>query len=165
MEDDFQLRTKAMYDQQCTAIENSVIDISSEFGINLRSALNQSRYFHVIEGLPGDAMHDVLEGLLQYEVKELLKYAIYEQQFFTLENLNCWIKNFDYGYPDVSNKPCVISSATLNSNTNSLKQKGKTALLVVSFVQHALSRDTVLALKSLLVTLTQDTFVIIALSP
>ena len=165
MEDDFQLRTKAMYDQQCTAIENSVIDISSQFGINLRSALNQSRYFHVIEGLPGDAMHDVLEGLLQYEVKELLKYAIYEQQFFTLENLNCWIKNFDYGYPDVSNKPCVISSATLNSNTNSLKQKGKIALLVASFVQHALSRDTVLALKSLLVTLTQDTFVIIALSP
>ena len=89
MEDDFQLRTKEMYDQQCTAIENSVIDISSQFGINLRSALNQSRYFHVIEGLPGDAMHDVLEGLLQYEVKELLKYAIYEQQFFTLENLNC----------------------------------------------------------------------------
>ena len=110
-------------------------------------------------------MHDVLEGLLQYEVKELLKYAIYEQQFFTLEDLNCWIKNFDYGYPDVSNKPCVISSATLNSNTNSLKQKGKTALLVASFVQHALSRDTVLALKSLLVTLTQDAFVIIALSP
>ena len=82
-----------------------------------------------------------------------------------MENLSCWMKNFDYGYPDVSNKPCVISSATLNSNTNSLKQKGKTALLVASFVQHALSRDTVLALKSLLVTLTQDTFVIIALSP
>lgn len=71
-------------------------------------------------------MHDVLEGLLQYEVKELLKYAINEQHFFTLDNLNHWIQNFDYGYPDVSNKPSVISSATLNSNTNSLKQRGKT---------------------------------------
>ena len=74
------------------------------------------------EGLPGDAMHDVLEGLLQYEVKELLKCAVNEHQFFTLDNLNCWIQNFDYGYPDVSNKPCAISSATLNSSTNSLKQ-------------------------------------------
>lgn len=115
-----------MYDQHCTAIETSDDDLSSQYGINLRSVLNQSRYFHVIEGLPGDAMHDVLEGLLQYEVKELLKYAINEQHFFTLDNLNHWIQNFDYGYPDVSNKPSVISSATLNSNTNSLKQRGKT---------------------------------------
>ena len=115
-----------MYDQHCTAIETSDDDISSQYGIHLRSILNQSRYFHVIEGLPGDAMHDVLEGLLQYEVKELLKYAINEQQFFTLDNLNHCIQNFDYGSPDVSNKPSVISSATLNSNTNSLKQRGKT---------------------------------------
>ena len=120
-EDDFQLRTRAMYDQQCIAIETSDVDIFSHFGINVRSILNQSRYFHVIEGLPGDAMHDVLEGLLQYEVKELLKYTINEQQFFTLDNLNQCIQNFDYGFPDVSNKPCVISSTTLNSNTNSLK--------------------------------------------
>lgn len=72
-------------------------------------------------------MHDVLEGRLQYEVKELLKYAISEQQFFTLNNLNRWIQNFDYGHPDVSNEPSVTSSATLNSNTNSLKQRGKTS--------------------------------------
>ena len=115
-----------MYDRHCTAIETSDDDLSSQYGINLRSILNQSHYFHVIEGLPGDAMHDVLEGLLQYEVKELLKYAKNEQQFFTLDNLNHWIQNFDYGYPDVSNKPSVISSGTLNSNTNSLKQRGKT---------------------------------------
>lgn len=114
-----------MYDQQCIAIETSDVDISSHFGINVRSILNQSRYFHVIEGLPGDAMHDVLEGLLQYEVKELLKYTINEQQFFTLDNLNQCIQNFHYGFPDVSNKPCVISSTTLNSNANSLKQRGK----------------------------------------
>ena len=114
-----------MYDQQCIAIETSDVNISSHFGINVRSILNQSRYFHVIEGLPGDAMHDVLEGLLQYEVEELLKYTINEQQFFTLDNLNQCIQNFDYGFPNVSNKPCVISSTTLNSNTNSLKQRGK----------------------------------------
>ena len=57
--------------------------------------------------------------------------SIDEQQFFTLGNFDSWIKNLDCGYPDVSNKPCVISSATLNSNTNSLKQKVKLILLVV----------------------------------
>ena len=98
-----------MYNQHCTATENSEIDISSQYGINVRSILNQSRHFHVIQGLPGDAMHDVLEGLLQYDVKELLKYAINEQQLFTLDDLNHSIQSFDYGFPDVSNKPCVTS--------------------------------------------------------
>ena len=74
MEDDFQLHTQAMYDLLCTAIENSVIDISSQFRINLRSALNQSHYLYVIEGLLSDVMHDILQGFLHYEVKELLKY-------------------------------------------------------------------------------------------
>lgn len=76
-------------------------------------------------------MHDVLEGLLQYEVKELLKYAINEQVFFRLDNLNDWIVDFDYGYMDISNKPSVISSATLNSATNSLKQRGNIQLIHV----------------------------------
>ena len=74
MEDDFQLHTQAIYDLLCTAIENSVIDISSQFRINLRSALNQSHYLYVIEGLSSDVMHDILQGFLHYEVKELLKY-------------------------------------------------------------------------------------------
>ena len=67
-----------MYDQQCTANETSDVKISSHYGINVRSILNKSLYFHVIEGLRRDAMHDVLEGLLQYEVNELLKYVINE---------------------------------------------------------------------------------------
>lgn len=36
--------------------------------------LNLSPSYHVTKGLPPDIMHDVLEGVLQYEVKELLKY-------------------------------------------------------------------------------------------
>ena len=76
-----------MYDQQCTAIENSDDDISSQYGINLRSILNQSRYFHVIEGLPGDAMHDVLEGSLLFEIKELLKHLI-SDRVISINSLN-----------------------------------------------------------------------------
>lgn len=92
--------------------ENADGDISQRYGINSRSILNMSRYFHVVE------------GLLQYEVKEYLKYAIYEEHFLTLEKLYTSIKEFDYGYPDASNKLSLISSKTLNSGTNSLKQRG-----------------------------------------
>jgi hypothetical protein len=119
---DFLHRTPIGYDNHCTAIENSDVDISKIYGINSRSILNQSRYFHVVGGLPGDAMHDVLEGLLQYETKEFLKYAINDQGYFRLEQLNHWIQDMDYGYADVSNKPSIIASQTLNSSSNSLKQ-------------------------------------------
>ena len=70
-------------------------------------------------------MHNVLEGVLQYETKEFLKYAINEQSYFSLDQLNQWIQNFDFGYADASNKPSSIGNQTLNSTTNSLKQKGK----------------------------------------
>ena len=89
------------------------------------SSLCQSRYFHVIGGLPGDAMHDVLEGCLQYEVKELLKYSIQEQKCFTLQHLNSCLENFDFGYQNNNNKPSAISDGTLNSNSNTLHQKGE----------------------------------------
>ena len=68
-EDIFQLQTQALYDQHCTGIEESDVGISAKYGINSRSIHNQSRYFHIIGGLPRDAMHDVLEGLLQYEIE------------------------------------------------------------------------------------------------
>lgn len=78
----------------------------------------------MIGGFPGDAMHDVLEGCLQYECKELLKYLIQEQKLFRLDDLNSNIKNFDYGYYNDSNKPSPIAEGTLNSNSNTLHQKG-----------------------------------------
>ena len=48
-------------------------------GIHHDSILNSSQFYHVTEGLPPDIMHDILEGALQYEVKELLKYLIDER--------------------------------------------------------------------------------------
>lgn len=59
--------------------------------------MNDSKYYHVVGGLPADAMHDVLEGVLQYHTKELLKFCILEQKTFTLEELNKRITSFDYG--------------------------------------------------------------------
>ena len=56
-----------------------------------------SRYYRVVGGLPADAMHDVLEGVLRYHTKELLKFYIVEQKTFTLDELNNRIASFNYG--------------------------------------------------------------------
>uniref|UniRef100_A0A1X7U9I7 Uncharacterized protein n=1 Tax=Amphimedon queenslandica TaxID=400682 RepID=A0A1X7U9I7_AMPQE len=48
--------------------------ISSTYGINEDSILHQSLYFHVSEGVTPDIMHNVLEGCLQYEMKEIVQH-------------------------------------------------------------------------------------------
>ena len=124
----FVLRTKAGHNYHCDEVER-VPENGIIYGINRRSSLCQrSRYFHVIGGLPGDAMHDILEGVLQYECKEMLKAFITEEKYFTLDQLNERIRDFDYGYYNDKNKPSPIALKTLNSNNNSIKQKGKNDL-------------------------------------
>ncbi len=105
--------------------------MSLVYGIYRNSILNSSSFFHVVDGLAPDIMHDVLEGSLQYEVKELLKYVIYEKKWMTLAMVNEKIDRFPYMQSDKANKPAIISDATLKSNTHGLKQKGSNNTCVI----------------------------------
>ena len=89
--------------------------------MSYNSILNDSNYFHVTEGLCPDVMHDVLEGVAQYEVKELLNYLI-NNGVLTLNELNREIHDFPYAYADITDKPTQLSSLTFSDH--SLKQKG-----------------------------------------
>lgn len=97
---------------------------ATTFGINRDSILNTSMYFHVTEGLVPDVMHDVLEGCLPYEVKELLKH-LFESGIITLKILNEIIVSFPYTGTDSRNKPATISASTMSSSDHALKQTGK----------------------------------------
>ena len=50
-------------------------------------------------------MDDVLEGVLQYAVKELLKVLILTKKLFTLDEFNSRIQSFDFGYHNDTNNP------------------------------------------------------------
>jgi hypothetical protein len=39
-------------------------DPASVYGVKAQSELNNSKYFHVVDGLPSDIMHDILEEVL-----------------------------------------------------------------------------------------------------
>ena len=86
--------------------------------------MNTSHYFHVTEGLIPDIMHDVLEGCLPYEVKELLKYLV-QKEVITLAGLSSIMGSFPYLGPDARNKLVPIASTTLSSTDHSLKQTGE----------------------------------------
>jgi hypothetical protein len=98
---------------------------SKTFGVNRISILDDSRFFSVIGGLPTDAIHDILEGVLHYEMKEMLKDFIKAESLFTLQDLNCRLAKFDFGYYNDANKPSPITEQKLSSNDNNLKQHGK----------------------------------------
>ena len=66
-------------------------------------------------------MHDVLEGVLQYEVKLLLKCLTREKKQFSLKFLNAKIKRLEVGYMEVASRPALIK---MDSTDNLTKQKG-----------------------------------------
>ena len=76
--------------------------MASTYGVKRASILNQSLFFHVVDGLDLDVMHDQLEGVLPLEIKLLLKKYIKEEENITLGTLNERIRTFDYGPSDIS---------------------------------------------------------------
>ena len=89
---DFTLRTLEENRHQCDILEEDISNFtenSKEYGVNFRSILMELTYFDVCSGaLLPDVMHDLLEGVLQYEGNLLLQHCITDCQYFTLAYLN-----------------------------------------------------------------------------
>lgn len=80
------LRTMESHTRHCSVLGGTLDGhIATTYGVARNSILNTLQHVNVINGLPPDIMHDVLEGVLPLEVKLMLKQFISEDQFFTLE--------------------------------------------------------------------------------
>ena len=122
-EADFQIRTRAIHDRHCRLVENDA-NLEATYGVKTRSVLNQSRYFHITDGLVLDVMHDQLEGVLPLEVKILLQKYIQEENYFTLEIVNDRLERLWYPQSDASNKPSPIKPQSLANNSMRISQSG-----------------------------------------
>lgn len=122
--DQYQLRTRASHNRHCQLVHDDQT-LFSTYGVKRSSILNQSRYFHVVDGLDLDVMHDQLEGVLPLEIKLLLQKYITVDKYFTLEVLNERIAGYSYPLVDASNKPSLIKQQVLCSDSASLSQSGE----------------------------------------
>lgn len=112
---EFVPRTKADHDLHCQGLDTELSEYFSRlYGINNSSVLNQLKFFHVVGGLVPDVMHDLLEGVLPLTICEMLKHFISVKKYFTIDELNHAIRNFDYGHSYVKNKPSFIDISHLN---------------------------------------------------
>ena len=105
------IRTKEAYDAQVAFIltDPSMIPL---YGIKRPCVLNDLRFFHIMDGAPGDIAHDIFEGFAQDYFCQLLVHYI-RQRIFTLEKVNNIILSFEYAAIDKNNKPQPIKDKPL----------------------------------------------------
>ena len=79
----------------------------------------------VTSQLPQDVMHVLLEGLVPFNIKHLLRQLI-GAGLFTLEFLNAAIRQFNYPeYIPTSKHPNEIKDTAVTTNNGTFRQSGK----------------------------------------
>ncbi|KYN28513.1 hypothetical protein ALC57_02067 [Trachymyrmex cornetzi] len=121
-EDNASLRTETNYYTDLSQNEKKT-------GISESCIFHGINNYHVTKNLVACVMHDVLEGVCQYDLGLILHQFIKVDKYFSLTELNNRIKGFNYG-PN-KNKPPVIL-------TNHIKNKHlcMTASEMLCFIRH-----------------------------
>lgn len=98
---------------------------SKEFGVNHRSILLELKYFDLCSGvLLPDPMHDLLEGVLQYEAKLVLHHCILEKKYLSFAEFSDILECVELGYMESDDRPTPITKAMLSGTEKNLGQKG-----------------------------------------
>ena len=113
--DTLKLRTRESYDKQALAVSRDE-RLATDFGIR-HSSVFISGSFHVVNGLPPDIMHDLLEGVVPFELALTLR-ALIKDGILNVEELNRILSSWNYGPLDKANQPVAISS----NFTDTIKQ-------------------------------------------
>lgn len=79
-------------------------NFSKEYGVTNRSILLDALYCDVTEQIPQDVMHVILDGSLSRTLYFVIHYFL-DNNIFTLEGLNAFILDFNYGYSEMKDKP------------------------------------------------------------
>ena len=109
-------RTKDGHSQMCTKINGAMNNelrehYSTTYGINRESILCSIPFFDVIDCIPQDIMHVILEGCLPYTILQVLRQCC--PNLFTVTELNKRITHFAFGYVDQKDKPSPIPLTAL----------------------------------------------------
>lgn len=108
------LRGQELFEMHCNELQSDPQKLSM-FGLKKNSTFNSLQFFHVTHNFSLDIMHDILEGVAQYEMKLLFGYI--SDFFLPKPDLFSRIYAFDYGYLERKNRPTRVN---LDSSGNSI---------------------------------------------
>lgn len=96
------LRSKDLHVEHVRVIQENPA-LKSTFGVKRDCPLNSLQFFHSSNNYAVDIMHDLLEGVVQYELKLVFQYLI--KNSISLCSLSERIVSFNYGYTQRKNRP------------------------------------------------------------
>jgi len=77
-DDGLQLRYREQYSQQLKCLQDGTLT-TKDCGIKTSCLLNTLQYFHITDNVTVDVMHDLLEGIIPYELKLILHSFIFKE--------------------------------------------------------------------------------------
>ena len=103
----FPLRTRAEHTAHVKAALSDIAE-SHHWGVKRQCPLTERlSHFHATSGYPPDALHDLLEGIVPFELA-LCLYEFIRKKYFSLQELNDRICQFPYKWNDKANSPQAI---------------------------------------------------------
>lgn len=135
-------RSKQEHCRVCQIIETlpngtAKDQIQVNYGIIGRSALSFLNDFDVTKQLPNDIMHDLLEGVVPYEIKLCLE-ALIKDKFFTLEEFNYLLQTFEFSYSDKKSKPEALKSSIFTTDDRKIKYSAENARILLKIIPYLL---------------------------
>lgn len=118
-------RTMQRHAQDILGANNAVIRKAT--GVKGPPLLEGLQFFQPIRNSVFDIFHDMQQGLCKMEVKLALRHYVCIKKYFSEKELNSRLRFFNYGLPDVKNKPSpTITAAYLKdiSSGYNLHQTG-----------------------------------------
>lgn len=116
-------RSKDKYAEAVAIIENSEnVDYIATKGVKRYCVLNDLSYYHILDNIFLDPMHDLFEGILRDLLKYVFDHCIANRIFS-----ECWLKNqiqfFNYGRLNRKNRPSNImrDKANLNQSASQIR--------------------------------------------
>ncbi|XP_066581837.1 uncharacterized protein [Prorops nasuta] len=148
-DDHFVLRNIEDHERSLNMIKNDTITPAAKafwkkyYGINNRSPLMDIAHFDVTTCFPQDAMHVLIEGPLEIEIRNYLTYCIKTRKLFTLQDFNLKVSSFDFKHFK-RDRPCLIESYQLEQS-GSLRQSAAQLLTLAHTLPFIIGEWTILS--------------------
>lgn len=101
-------RSKELHSQHLSSLQDNP-QLSSAFGVKRSCLFNTLEYFHTCDNFAVDIMHDILEGVAQYELKLVYQHLV-DTKRITMNDLCERIHAFNYGYMERKNRPTALKT-------------------------------------------------------
>ena len=131
VESDFELRAPEKHAMYLSEIEQDPRK-SVEYGINFASALDGVPHFSVVQNIPHDIMHDLLEGVIPYHLKLMLTFFA-DSKLVSIATVNDRLCRFDFGYTETCDIPSVIDEKVVK-NDKKIRQSAAQMLLLATYL-------------------------------